>query len=173
VSDGATQQSNIKKPKAITIALMFSFQAFVADRIFKSIIMYDLYPTEVLKPGILAIVKHCNHGLMGNLPVPLWFSVGINFVALAVLVYALAQTVKRENAFEAIALGFLLGGALGNLFDRVVYGYVFDWMMWFNTSIINFADVCIATGIVLFVYFHYMDSRRSEVDKQEVGGGVN
>ena len=143
-----------KKIEAITIALMFCMGAFISDRIFKYLIMNDLFPTQVLRPGFLAIVKHYNHGLLANFPMPLAVSVAINLVALAVLVYALVQSVKNVRAMECQALGFLLGGALGNLFDRLVFGYVFDWMMWFNTSIINFADVYIATGIGLYLWAH-------------------
>ncbi len=163
----AAHNPGIQKTKheAITIALMFCMGSFVSDRLFKYFIMHDLYPTEVLRPGILAIVKHQNFGLLGDFPTPLYFNLFINFVALAVLIYAAYLAFKRARPLESIALGFLLGGALGNLYDRLVYGYVFDWLMLFNTSIINAADAYIATGMVLYVLLHYLENKNRDVNQ--------
>jgi lipoprotein signal peptidase len=43
-----------------------------------------------------------------------------------------------------------LGGALGNIYDRMVYGYVFDWILLFESSIVNVADMAVIVGVVWY-----------------------
>jgi len=82
-----------------------------------------------------------------------WVLVGVKLVA------ALAFTVwlsRSRRALEALALGLLIGGALGNAVDRVVYGAVFDFislhaygLRWY---VFNIADVAVVLGVALLLY---------------------
>lgn len=49
----------------------------------------------------------------------------------------------------------LLGGILGNLLDRIIYGYVIDYIslniMGYSFPIFNFADICIVIAILLMI----------------------
>ena len=51
------------------------------------------------------------------------------------------------------ALGLILGGTAGNLFDRVVFNGVRDWMhfYWFEWPVFNFADCCLVCGAGLLL----------------------
>ncbi len=54
--------------------------------------------------------------------------------------------------------GLLLGAAVGNLYDRFVYGGVIDYVYWhcgFEFAIFNFADVVIDIAVVAFLYLHF------------------
>ena len=55
-----------------------------------------------------------------------------------------------------IAFSFVIGGALGNLNDRIIYGYVIDFIEFhYNTlywPIFNIADVAISVGVILLLY---------------------
>jgi len=82
-----------------------------------------------------------------------WVLVGVKVVA------ALAFTVwlsRSRRSLEALALGLLIGGALGNAVDRVVYGAVFDFislhaygLRWY---VFNIADVAVVVGVALLLY---------------------
>ena len=54
-----------------------------------------------------------------------------------------------------IAFSFVIGGALGNLNDRIIYGYVIDFIeVYYNTfywPIFNIADVAISIGVILLL----------------------
>lgn len=78
------------------------------------------------------------------------------FIGIAVLaVFVIAHWLRRlepGNTLVAVALAFILGGAVGNLIDRVIYGYVIDfidvifgsWHFW----IFNIADSAITIGAI-------------------------
>ena len=62
----------------------------------------------------------------------------------------------KKNKRNNIAFGFLLGGIFGNLIDRVIKGYVVDFIDFkifnYDFPVFNFADVAIVLGIMLLFY---------------------
>ncbi|HDL86447.1 MAG TPA: signal peptidase II [Candidatus Acetothermia bacterium] len=62
---------------------------------------------------------------------------------------------KDQGALMGTGLALLLGGALGNLIDRVVYGYVLDFLEIRGLFVNNFADVCVSVGTAL-VFIHVL-----------------
>ena len=74
------------------------------------------------------------------------------FVAVvAVIAYSFRS--PAGNRLLQVALGFILGGALGNLYDRLAYGYVVDFLEFYAGSYhwpsFNVADSAITTGVAL------------------------
>lgn len=67
---------------------------------------------------------------------------------------------KRFNKLEIISYGLLLGGIIGNLIDRIIYGYVidyFDFMIFnYNFPIFNLADSFIVIGCIILVINSYL-----------------
>lgn len=60
------------------------------------------------------------------------------------------------------ALGLQLGGAIGNLIDRLRYGYVVDFIDVRVWPVFNVADFCISTGVALLAYFLIFSKERKE-----------
>jgi signal peptidase II len=58
----------------------------------------------------------------------------------------------------------VIGGALGNLYDRIVYGYVIDFIeIHYNNfywPIFNIADVAISIGIILLLYSMFSNNKK-------------
>lgn len=82
-----------------------------------------------------------------------WFFAAIAIVVSVVLVVWLKR-LKRHETLLAIALAMVLGGALGNLYDRVVLGHVVDFILvhWQNRwyfPAFNLADTFITIGAIL------------------------
>ena len=83
------------------------------------------------------------------------------FIALATLisvVLAVAlRRVAREDWRNAFPFALIIAGALGNLVDRLRYGYVVDFVEWyvgdFYWPVFNLADSCIVFGAVLMVLY--------------------
>ena len=79
-------------------------------------------------------------------------------VSIIVLVFILKLIKKNNNAsiFLKICYGILLGGILGNLFDRIFLGYVIDYLDFilfgFDFAIFNFADMCIVISVILLLF---------------------
>jgi len=83
------------------------------------------------------------------------------FIALATLisvVLAVAlRRVAREDWRNAFPFALIIAGALGNLVDRLRFGYVVDFVEWyvgdFYWPVFNLADSCIVVGAVLMVLY--------------------
>jgi lipoprotein signal peptidase len=83
------------------------------------------------------------------------------FIALATLisvVLAVAlRKVAREDWRNAFPFALIIAGALGNLVDRLRFGYVVDFVEWyaggFYWPVFNLADSCIVVGRVLMVFY--------------------
>ena len=79
----------------------------------------------------------------------------------AVAVIALAIWMARSKTVLAtVALGLIIGGAIGNAIDRIVYGAVVDFALFhlqigentFNWYVFNLADVAIVAGVIALLY---------------------
>lgn len=79
-----------------------------------------------------------------------WF-----FATLAVIVSLLIisyyPTISRRDWWLRLALGLQLGGALGNLIDRIMFGGVTDFISIGTFAIFNVADSCISVGVALLI----------------------
>ncbi len=81
-----------------------------------------------------------------------WLLVGVTVVATIALAAWMVRTTSR---LSAIALGLVVGGAIGNGVDRVVYGAVVDFVHFhvadFSWYVFNVADAAIVAGAALIV----------------------
>lgn len=83
-----------------------------------------------------------------------WFFTAIALlVSIAILFWL--KRLGRDKLGEALALALVLGGALGNLWDRVAYGYVIDFLDFYYGSAhwpaFNVADIAISLGAALLI----------------------
>ena len=69
---------------------------------------------------------------------------------------------KINNKLEKIAYALVLGGAVGNLIDRIIYGYVIDFidvrLFNYNYPIFNLADIFIVVGVILLVIHNWRNN---------------
>lgn len=99
------------------------------------------------------------------------------------LIYA-----KRADIKSRIAIAFILGGAAGNLFDRIFYGIFYNYAPLFQGNVVdfldirifklflfdnihgnyvfNFADVSILSGVFLLIYLIVSSSKRKKVERE-------
>jgi signal peptidase II len=83
-----------------------------------------------------------------------WFFAGLALVISVVIAVWLAR-LKQHETLLAVALSLILGGAIGNLIDRLAYGYVIDFLdVYYQTwhwPAFNIADSAITLGVVLML----------------------
>jgi len=99
-----------------------------------------------------------NHGvsmgfLTANGEVQRWLLVGLT---AAISIFVLAWLWRERRRDDTIALGLVLGGALGNILDRVRLGYVVDYAdlhfgEWRPFLVFNLGDAAITIGVLLLV----------------------
>jgi len=90
-----------------------------------------------------------------------WFFIGLALIISALLLVWLAK-LKPTEKLEAISLSLILGGAIGNVIDRISYGYVVDFIDLYigqnHWPVFNIADSAICIGAILLI----ADSFKSE-----------
>ena len=93
-----------------------------------------------------------------------WF---FSLIALAVVVGISWRLVKiaETNRLEALALTCVLGGAIGNLYDRLVYGHVVDflqfhWQQSWYFPAFNIADSAITIGVILMLLESFVTKKQ-------------
>ncbi|MBP8172105.1 MAG: signal peptidase II [Pseudomonas sp.] len=95
-----------------------------------------------------------------------WFFAAIAVLVSGVLVVWLKR-LKADETWLALALALVLGGALGNLFDRVVYGHVIDFILlhwqsrWYFPAF-NLADSAITLGAILLALDMFKSQKSGE-----------
>ena len=128
-----------------------------------------LYETVAIMPYFNLTMAH-NHGAAFSFLAQAggwqrWFFIVLALAISTVLVVWLAK-LKPEAKLEAISLSLILGGAIGNVIDRIVYGYVIDFLdIYIGSShwpAFNVADSAICIGAVLLI----IDSFKSEPESQ-------
>ncbi len=97
--------------------------------------------------------------------------------AAIVLIFVWARRLPRRSAWGQASFGLILGGALGNLWDRVMYGHVIDFVHfhrgeWYFATF-NVADVGICTGIAIFIYLTVFTHQLDEPKPPDAVPAVN
>lgn len=91
-----------------------------------------------------------------------WFFVGLGTVATIFIIWMLRR--HGQQTLFATALTLIMGGAIGNVVDRLLHGYVVDfiqlhWAGWYYPSF-NVADSAITVGAVLLIWDEIRRVRR-------------
>lgn len=87
-----------------------------------------------------------------------------SIAVIALIIWFHPRAAATHGALATVALGLLLGGAIGNLIDRVSYGYVIDFVdlgigeLRFYTF--NVADAAISTSLLLLIIMAFLPARR-------------
>jgi len=114
-----------------------------------------LFPTAnrsifSLPTWFIQLTDHRNYGMTFDIPFPQTLLLAITFLILLGLVVVLC-TRKSLTWVEAIGIGLVIGGAIGNFMDRLLLGFVRDWLLFFHRSAINLADVAVLIGVILLL----------------------
>ena len=124
--------------------------AFLADRGTK--LMWDRIPREgrTLIPGVIGLLPVRNTGAAFSLfsGVP-WLPAALSLAILAGGFFLLRG--KELSGLSGTGVMLALGGAAGNLLDRLVYGSVPDMieLLFVRFAVFNLADVCVVVGCLL------------------------
>lgn len=99
----------------------------------------------------------------------------VSFICSIILIAFMFYSYKRRNLWLRSALILILGGAIGNIVDRIMLGYVRDFIYFelINFAVFNFADSCLTVGtIVLIIYVVFFYSKE-EKELQELRKAQN
>ena len=140
--------------RIFAIFLLTAIGTFIVDQGIKELFVEGYYRAG----SCIDLELHYNRGVAFSMfafmgPYLKWIQA--LFVG-GILYYVLKEGYLRRYAFP---IGLLIGGALGNIYDRFVHGAVVDYVAWhcgFNFAVFNFADIAIdlaVAWIIVMVYF--------------------
>ena len=131
---------------------MVAAVVFIADRVTKNLVTATVpYGTEFAAIDHLVWITniHNSGAAFGLAPAfALVFLLASFGVACGLVVYVFTH---RDPVPADIVLGLVLGGTVGNLFDRVMFGTVTDFVAVHFWPVFNVADSAVSTGVVLLL----------------------
>ena len=147
--------------------LLLAFGVALADQLSKQAVLHKLYPGQMIPlTGFFDLVLVFNSGaafsfLAGHDGWQRWF-----FTALATVICAWLLALMyhhREERLLPAAFGLIIGGALGNVFDRLAHGAVVDFLHFhyagYSWPAFNLADSAITVGVVMMLCAQLRGSR--------------
>lgn len=142
---------------------------FSCDQISKTIIRKSLAEYEIIPiiDGYFTLTMVENKGafLSAGSSLPYFIRlILLTLLPIAFLTYGLWLIIQKKDMPQMLVIGwcFVIGGGIGNLYDRIIHGSVTDFfhldLRLFQTGIFNMADVSIMTGMFIIILGQFLYS---------------
>ena len=153
--------------KSFLIKLSLIFIIFLFDRISKIYVIYldnKLLGSEIFSSNFLNIYLIWNEGIAFGLfsfNEKIFYNI-LTIIILIIILIIFIMTIKNDG-FKKYSLLMILGGALGNVFDRLYYKAVPDFIDFhignFHWFIFNVADIFITLGVIFMIFLEIIDNK--------------
>lgn len=166
------------------VCCVFAF-ALILDQLTKGLIIPKLIPNvyDHIKviPKFISFIYVQNKGAAwGILKDNTIFLIIMSFIGIALIlsfyILRLKRTGNRTSILFAVSVGLIIGGAVGNLADRLIFRYVRDFINFdfMNFPVFNFADVALTFGIIiLLIYILFFYNKELVEEGQQETKGLN
>lgn len=156
------------------VALIIAAVVVAADQIIKFFVVSNLKPvgTITVIDGVFNLTYVENKGVAFGLFKDMrWFFVVVTLIFIVAIVFYMLKQRPEGKLFYVLA-GLIIGGGVGNLIDRILYGYVVDYLsLSFFPPVCNFADYCISAGVIIlavYVLFKSAVKEKNKVNKNDM-----
>jgi signal peptidase II len=177
-----------KRNKLVLLSTLMVLLVVILDQITKYMIHTSMYPYETTPviDGFFNIVYAKNYGAAFSFlnGAPVWFRkpffMVVPLAAIILVVFLLKNTLikNKDNLLQVFAFSLVIGGALGNLLNRLTYGYVVDFLQFRVTSTyywpsFNVADVAITIAVaLLLIEMMTIERRKAQKNKKKKKGSA-
>ncbi len=157
------------------ILLVVTAVLIAADQLTKLAAVHGLvnHPVSIWD-GVIELCYSENRGIAwGLFQDRRWIVIGITGLVLTALLVVLMSGRFRQSRLISIGGAMVLAGGVGNLIDRVMNGYVVDFIhyyKWFDFPVFNLADCCVTIGAVLILVYVFFFSGK-ETEKEGAADG--
>lgn len=152
--------SEILNKKRIAI-LIFAIFFVILDRFFKTLAFqfYSQKKIELLGDFLkFNFVK--NYNIAFSLPLSGIFLNILIFCIIVFLSFYIMILIKQKENNQAIYLTIILIGAISNYVDRILYGFVIDYIDLKYYTVFNFADIMIVSGVIMLILFNFKNKKK-------------
>ncbi len=139
---------------------IISLFVLIIDIISKQLVSHFLAEGEciVIIPKFFSLTFAKNTGVAFSMLEGM--NVFIIIVTIIVILCIIRYILNSSYLFyEVVGYSFIIGGAMGNLIDRIIYGYVIDFLDFnifgYDFPVFNIADSAIVIGVILIVIFSF------------------
>ncbi len=144
--------------------ILITSYAFIIDQIIKYFVCNYLTNKTII-PNFISLIYAENKGVaFSMLEEKRIFIVIMSIILLFLLAYSFKKDYfvnKKSSHLVTVSYGLLFGGILGNLVDRIVRGYVVDYVslniVGYHFPIFNLADVLITIGVIIMIILTIKD----------------
>ena len=161
--------------KNFLINSLLVFSIFLFDRISKIYVINldkKFLESEIFSSKYLNISLIWNEGIAFGL---LSFDQGILYNILTFLIilitFFIFVMILKSSGFKKYSLLMILGGALGNIFDRITYKAVPDFIDFhignFHWFIFNVADIFITLGVIFMILLEFIQNDKNNVNEKK------
>ena len=162
--------STIRNSKNFFINLIIIFVIFILDRLSKLYVIYlDKInnSSEIFSSKFLNIYLIWNEGIaFGLLSFEKDNLYNILTALIILIILFLFYLITRSTGLKKYSLTMIIGGALGNVFDRIYSKAVPDFIDFhvgnFHWFIFNIADIFITIGVFLMIFFELIDNNKNK-----------
>ena len=162
--------SILSNSKTFYTNLIIIFSIFIIDRVTK---LYVIYLDRINSSSEIFSSKFLNIYLIWNEGIAFgFFSFDenrlYNFLTLFILVIILVILfmISKSSGFKKYSLIMIFGGALGNVFDRIIYNAVPDFIDFhignFHWFIFNLADIFITVGVFFMIIYEIFNNNKKK-----------
>lgn len=162
--------SRSSRPRLFGLALFASFLVVGVDQAskwFMAAVVMDpprVIPVTPFFNLVLGFNRGVSFGLLGDLGP--WGPAALSVMTLAIIAFLVLWLWRTQDILEASALGLIIGGAAGNLIDRLRDGAVTDFLDFYvgqyHWPTFNLADIAISLGVGLILIGSFLISKQTK-----------
>lgn len=152
------------------IALIIAAAVIIVDQIIKYAVVANVKPVGNISviDGLFSLQYVENRGVAFGLMKDMrWLFVVLTSLMIAAIIFYMFKNRPDGKLFYILA-GLIIGGGIGNLIDRILYGYVIDYLsLSFFPPVCNFADYCISGGVFILLIYALIKSSKKKGSKND------
>jgi len=140
--------------------------ALLADQLTKSFFQNNQGFLLIIWKPLLFFQFTSNQNIAFGLPVNILIFTIFFIVIFILMVYLLTKTYQRKELLQFSLIVFILAGAIGNIIDRLRFGYVIDFIHIPFWSVFNLADIYIVVSVIIWMIYLIFYETRKKVPKK-------
>lgn len=147
---------------------VFILLALIADQLIKYLVeIYLPFNQAVHVVPMLALYRTYNYGVAFLMLSGMegWFIVGMRLAVVAFVLWLWKRTPK-DRFFAHFGYALIIAGALGNLVDRLIFGYVIDYILFYTETwsfaVFNLADTFITIGAGAIILDELLHAKKAD-----------